>query len=122
MKGMRKMTLQERIIAYMKIDDKGCWICQLTPTRDGYVLMRWQTVKTLVHRLAYEAFVGPIPEGLSVLHTCDVRACCNPNHLFPGTYSDNSKDAVAKGRQKNLFPSGDEHPKRKAKLLAMEEV
>jgi hypothetical protein len=34
-----------------------------------------------VHRLAYEVFVGPIPDGLQIDHLCRQRACCNPDHL-----------------------------------------
>ncbi len=119
MKGTQSMTEQEKILAYVTVDDKGCWISTLKPLREGYVLIRHKGKKQSGHRLSYRAFKGEIPDGLSVLHSCDVRACWNPDHLFLGTYSDNSKDAVVKGRQKNLFPSGDQHPKRKAKLLKL---
>src|SRR5690606_7471316 len=51
--------------------------------------------KTLryVHRVTYEAFVGPIPEGLEVDHLCRNRACCNPEHLEPVTRSENRRRA-----------------------------
>lgn len=51
------------------------------------------------HRMAYEIWVGPIPDGMIVCHRCDVTLCCNPDHLFLGTYSDNTQDCVAKGRK-----------------------
>jgi hypothetical protein len=55
------------------------------------------------HRLAWEAAFGPVPDGLCVLHKCDNRRCCNPNHLFLGTRCDNMKDMAAKGRARNRY-------------------
>lgn len=52
------------------------------------------------HRFAYTVTHGPIPEGLFVLHSCDVRACVNPDHLRVGTQLDNIHDAIARGRWK----------------------
>ena len=49
--------------------------------------------------MAYELVCGEIPKGMKVLHSCDVRSCVNPHHLFLGTNNDNSKDMVRKGRQ-----------------------
>jgi hypothetical protein len=51
-----------------------------------------------VHRLVWEEANGPIPDGLHVLHRCDVPACCNIDHLFLGTPADNLRDQIAKGR------------------------
>ena len=41
---------------------------------------------------------GEIPKGLLVMHKCDTRACCNPDHLQLGTQKDNMADCAAKGR------------------------
>lgn len=47
-----------------------------------------------------------------VLHTCDVRSCVNPDHLFAGSQKDNIADMVKKGRHasqlKTHCPQG--HP------------
>jgi hypothetical protein len=51
------------------------------------------------HRLSWEWANGPIPDGLCVLHRCDVRNCLRPDHLFLGTKPENLEDMTAKGRR-----------------------
>lgn len=81
----------------------GCWTCDTAyKTHRGYLHLQitengvQHALK--VHRFSYEHFVGPVPKGKLVCHKCDVRWCCNPKHLFPGTQSDNMQDMVRKGR------------------------
>lgn len=80
----------------------GCWLWVHKPIKSGYCLTtarsRKRTPRDRVHRLSYEVFVGPIPDGLWVLHRCDRRNCLRPDHLFLGTAADNTADMVAKGR------------------------
>lgn len=76
-----------------------CWIWIGNKDRDGYgdIVIKRKHIR--VHRLTYTINVEKIPEGLHVLHKCDVRACCNPDHLFLGTNDINVKDMVQKNRQ-----------------------
>lgn len=67
----------------------------------------------LAHRFSWEITFGPIPDGLHVMHKCDVGRCVNPAHLTLGTHQENIKDRDNKGRQRS--PKGQDSPH--AKLL-----
>lgn len=75
-----------------------CWPWRFGKTKDGYGNMKVMGKEVRAHRLSYELFIGPIPEGLNVLHHCDNPPCCNPAHLFVGTQKDNMIDCRDKGR------------------------
>lgn len=81
--------------------NSGCWLW-LGATRGPYGQTRrggpGGGPKVYAHRLSYEVNVGPIPDGLLVLHRCDTPRCVNPRHLFIGTDRENALDKVAKGR------------------------
>ena len=97
----------------------GCWIWTGAKAKGGGRAGRYYRGKgypifqatTLVpktrraHRLAYQIWNGPIPEGLQIQHTCDNPWCCNPDHLRLGTPKSNSAQMVRKGR----MPTGLEH-------------
>lgn len=85
-----------------------CWEWQGTIGAMGYGEICWVAYRraqgkmkgkiSLAHRTSYELAVGPIPEGLSLLHSCDNPPCCNPAHLSPGTQGANVQDAWDKDR------------------------
>lgn len=75
-----------------------CWEWQASTTM-GYGQFRLHNKILRAHRLAWSmANSKHIPEDLLVMHSCDNRKCCNPDHLSLGTHQDNVDDMVAKGR------------------------
>lgn len=96
------MTVMERFESkYEPVTETGCWLW--TGTCNGvYGLLSFSENKKrrwkMAHRIAYELYRGPIPQGLDALHRCDVPLCVNPNHLFLGTDKDNIQDCIRKGR------------------------
>lgn len=96
------MNLAERFWSKVSVrGDDECWLWQAgTVMGRGYGLFDAWGRKELAHRVAWLlTHEGIIPDGLQVLHTCDVPACVNLNHLWLGTQADNLRDMDAKGRR-----------------------
>lgn len=97
---MSAIPIKQRLDDNSKRDpDTGCrlWMGYRDP--DGYARLRVDGASLRCHRLAWAEANGPIPDGMYILHKCDVRTCINPAHLFLGTHADNMRDMTEKGRR-----------------------
>lgn len=86
----RGMTRLEGLLSRCVIDGE-CVICTGFQDSGGYVRVRCGgNLRPVAHRAMYEAFVGPIPEGLTIDHLCRRPACVNPAHLEAVTMRENT--------------------------------
>jgi hypothetical protein len=76
----------------------SCWLW--TGPQNSYGYGRYKDGRDgLAHRHSWRLANGTaIPDGMVVMHRCDVPLCVNPAHLTLGTHSDNRKDAISKNR------------------------
>ena len=100
---------------WLRVDrgaDTDCWEWRGATTSSGYGNLSWHGRAVQAHRVAYYLTYGGIAlrtgfrhDGKAkryrrfVLHRCDNRLCCNPNHLFLGSMRTNLLDAYSKGRK-----------------------
>ncbi len=92
----------------------GCWVWQQL-SDNGYAVFDWAYKHMRLSRVMYHLTQGRPPGKAMVCHTCDNRACVNPDHFFLGNHKINYEDSVSKGRHVH----GERHP---ASKLTEEQV
>lgn len=93
---------------YIPEPNSGCWLWLGALHEGGYGEFREKNAgakRVRAHVFSYKLHKGEIPEGKFVLHTCDVRCCVNPDHLYAGTKKENTADCIRRGR----FQNGEKH-------------
>lgn len=88
----------ERFWAKVRIDESGCHLWQSTIHPTGYGRFYFRGRQAPAHVAAFILLKGDVPEGMNVCHTCDVRDCVNPDHLYAGTQKQNVADMVSRNR------------------------
>lgn len=90
----RRKSFWSRVVK----EPNGCWIWTGACSK-GYGQFSIRGKHIYAHRFSWLLAHSEIPNGMSVLHTCDNPACVNSEHLWLGTHNDNMADMVRKGRQ-----------------------
>lgn len=118
----------ETFWARVKPNQDGCWEWQGACNSAGYGNVAWHGKIYTTHRIA--AWLSGLVKSPSapqhstepthVLHKCDNRKCCNPDHFFLGTFTDNMKDAYNKKRK--MQPKGEHHANAKLTNKQAEEI
>jgi hypothetical protein len=115
-----RIPLGERLERYRRVGEGSCWEWTGAIATNGYgVIEIWMPdlprprVARGVHVVAYEFYVGPIPEGLVIDHLCRNRRCFNPEHLRTCTTRENilapgARSPSAVNARKTHCPKG--HP------------
>jgi hypothetical protein len=102
------MTALERFEEKYVIDSvTGCWMWTAYFDAGGYARLQVDGRCALAHKFSYETFVGPVPEGKELDHTCHKppsnckggktcihRRCVNWGHLEPVTRRENVRRGV----------------------------
>lgn len=105
--------LLDRFVKKTSHKPNGCIEWEGSGNGNGYGHLRLpgdkgnKIAKRKAHRVSFMLFVGDIPEGLFVLHSCDNRRCVKPSHLRCGTREENMQECVMKGRHKMNKPMTD---------------
>jgi hypothetical protein len=86
------------ILGKIQKKENDCWEWKGIINHQGYGKASENDKDITAHRLSYKVFKGEIPDNLLVMHVCDNRKCCNPDHLKLGTSQENTLDMLQKDR------------------------
>lgn len=98
---VKAMTKEERFRRHLREGPaEECWTWAGSIHAHGYGVFSFQGREVKAHRMSYELFSGPIPEGMMIDHQCRNRSCVNPGHLSTVTEKLNSENRGSYSKSK----------------------
>lgn len=94
-----KLIRQWSKVARTGVLDSPCLLWQGVQRREGIGGIQIDGQTYDVHRVAYAAAKGPVPQGTLIRHLCHCSLCCNPDHLALGNSRDNNLDTIRAGNR-----------------------
>lgn len=81
------MNVLERFEAkYIPEPNSGCWLWLGSLDSAGYGWFGYSAGRMVrSHIAAYRFYVGAVPKGRELHHSCELKCCVNPEHLKPLT-------------------------------------
>ena len=99
-----------RFMRNVKPDPDGCWLWQGPTTPNGYGKYRRPGQRERVaHRVLWEHYNGPVPDGMELDHLCRARNCVRPEHFEVVTPSENTRRQDHANRNKTACPQGHDY-------------
>ncbi len=88
-KTCRSGMLKQRLSAEQRFEQyvqksylpNQCWVWVGVQDYNGYGRFFYNRKNDRAHRVSYQLYVGPIPDGMTIDHLCRNRRCVNPTHL-----------------------------------------
>lgn len=82
----RGAPLAVRLLMRSRATDSGCLLWTGTRDKRGHGRLKVGGRNALAHILSYQEYVGPVPDGKELDHTCRNHGCIRPEHLEPVTH------------------------------------
>lgn len=98
------MDVRRKPIAWVR--EGSCIRCTSHALRCGYPIMKRNGECRTIARFILMKRIGGIPNGIVARHSCDNNWCIRPDHIVPGTHSDNIRDRNERGRTARGEKSG----------------
>jgi hypothetical protein len=104
------LYVAQQLEAHIDFTPEGHWLWTGRVAKNGYGQVRIRGILKYAHRAVWELLRGPIPEDKHLDHVkargCEIRHCCNPEHLEPVTQQENNRRAA---HRKTHCPRGHDY-------------